>query len=246
MNELSLFTGIGGGLLGTKLLGWRSIGYVEIDEYCQRVLEQRIKDGILDDAPIFGDIREFNRTYAKEFKGVCEIITAGFPCQPFSVAGKRKGSEDERNMWPATIECIRLVRPGYCLLENVPGLLTSGYFGTILGDLVESGYNIKRRCLSGMELGAKTERGRLFIVGRHRSLDVERLHIQKRAHPESKLWCRDSPDSLPNVKTSWLMDNGYGSRIHDDVSEIMEPIKAIGNAQIPIVVKTVWELLNED
>jgi len=87
MNELSLFTGAGGGLLGTKLLGWNPIGYVEWDDYCQRVIAQRIKDGFLPDAPIFGDIKTFiDSGCAELYRGVTDVISAGFPCQPFSVA----------------------------------------------------------------------------------------------------------------------------------------------------------------
>ena len=92
MNELSLFSGAGGGLLGTMLLGFRPIGYVEWDDYCQRVLAARIRDGFLSDAPIFGDIKTFiSDGYAASYTGLVDVITAGFPCQPFSVAGKRKG-----------------------------------------------------------------------------------------------------------------------------------------------------------
>ena len=165
MRELSLFTGAGGGLLGTKLLGWTTIGYVEWDGYCQRVLEQRIKDGILDDAPIFGDIREFNQTYAREYQGMVDVITAGFPCQPFSVAGKRQGEMDERNMWPDTVATIRTVRPRFVYLENVPGLLNSRYFPRILADLHEGGYGVRWKVVSAGEVGAAHRRERLWIAG---------------------------------------------------------------------------------
>lgn len=128
MRELSLFSGAGGGLLASKyLLGWRTIGYVEFDDYCQRVLAQRIRDGLLDEAPIFGDIRSFIREgYAGAYQGMVDVVSAGFPCQPFSVAGKRKGRDDDRNMWPATFATIRIIRPRYVFLENVPGLLSAG------------------------------------------------------------------------------------------------------------------------
>jgi DNA (cytosine-5)-methyltransferase 1 len=165
--ELSLFSGIGGGLLGSKLLGWRTIGYVEWDKYCQQVLEARIRDGYLDEAPIFGDIREFNEGgYAEAYAGHVDVISAGFPCQPFSVAGKQGGTADPRNKWPDTIRTIRLVRPRYVFLENVPGLLSgnTGYFGQILGDLSESGYTVRWDCIPASFVGAPHKRNRLWIV----------------------------------------------------------------------------------
>jgi len=170
MNELGelhrprvmhLFAGAGGGILGDLLLGHQCICAVEIDNYCQQVLGQRQKDGMLPWFPIFDDIKEFD---GKPWRGVTDIIAGGFPCQPFSVAGKQAGESDERNMWPDTIRVIREVRPRYCFLENVPNILVHGYFGTILGDMAESGYNIRWRCLSAAECGAPHKRTRLWIV----------------------------------------------------------------------------------
>lgn len=165
MRELSLFTGAGGGLLGTHLLGWTPIGYVEYDDYCQRVIRQRIDDGILNNAPIFGDIRTFiSDGYAASYQGLVDVITAGFPCQPFSAAGKQLGADDPRNMWPATIECIRQVRPRYAFLENVPALLSSGYFGTALGDLAAAGYDTRWCVLGGADVGNIADGKRLWVV----------------------------------------------------------------------------------
>jgi DNA (cytosine-5)-methyltransferase 1 len=170
MNELSLFSGAGGGLLGTHLLGWKHIGYVEFNDYCQRVIAARIKDGILPVAPIFGDVRAFiSEGYAASYTGLVDVISGGFPCQPFSVAGKRAGADDERNMWPATRDCVRIIRPRYCFFENVPGLLNSGYFGTIIRDLAESGYCVRWRILSAAEMGAPHKRDRLWIVANSNS-----------------------------------------------------------------------------
>ena len=175
MNELSLFSGAGGGLLASKLLGWKTVGYVEYEDYCQRVIRARINDGYLDEAPIFGDIRTFiSDGYADAYQGVVDVVSAGFPCQPFSTAGQRKGEDDERNMWPATIEIIRRIKPTYCLLENVRGLLSASvddesgrsifYFGTILRDLAESGFDARWRILSAAETGAPHKRDRLWIA----------------------------------------------------------------------------------
>ena len=92
MNYLSLFSGACGGDLGCQhLLGWNCKGYVEYEEYCQKVIRQRQKDGLLDAAPIFGDIRKFiSEGYAESYKGMVDVVSGGWPCQPHSVAGKRE------------------------------------------------------------------------------------------------------------------------------------------------------------
>jgi DNA (cytosine-5)-methyltransferase 1 len=167
MKELSLFSGAGGGVLGTKLLGWEAIGYVEYNEYCQQVIAQRIEDGCLDNAPIFSDVNAFiSEGYADAYKGMVGVISAGFPCQPFSVAGKKAAKDDPRNCWPQTLDIIRRVRPRYCLLENVGGLLSRKhrYFETILKDLAESGYDAWWKVISAAEVGAPHKRDRLWIV----------------------------------------------------------------------------------
>lgn len=163
MNELCLFAGIGGGSLGTKLLGFETVCYVEKDSYCIDVLTTRIREGYLCDAPIWDDIKTFN---GKPWRGLVDIITAGFPCQPFSVAGKQKAEGDDRNMWPDTIRVIREVRPGFCLLENVPGLLSEshGYFGQILRELSASGYNARWCVVSAADVGAPHLRKRLWVL----------------------------------------------------------------------------------
>jgi DNA (cytosine-5)-methyltransferase 1 len=93
VNELALFAGAGGGLLATThLLKWRTVCYVEWDDYCISVLKQRIADGYLHDAPIWDDVRTFD---GRPWAGCVDIVTAGFPCQPFSAAGKQQGEDDE-------------------------------------------------------------------------------------------------------------------------------------------------------
>lgn len=162
--------------MGSKLLGWTTIGYVEINDYCQRVIAQRIKDGCLDEAPIFGDIWSFiSEGFARSYQGMVDVVTAGFPCQPFSVAGNSEGEFDPRNMWPETIECIRQVRPRFALLENVPGLLAHGYFGTILGDLHKSGFNAEWDVISASSLGAQHLRERLWILAYSNTDEIRRL-----------------------------------------------------------------------
>jgi len=165
MRELSLFTGAGGGVYASRLLGHRVVGYVELDDYCQRVIAQRIEDGVFDRAPIFGDIRAFVREgYASAYRGVAEVVSGGFPCQPHSVAGRGLGADDPRDQWPATRDVIGEVRPRYCFLENVPGLVASGYLGRVLGDLAALGYDAEWCVLGAHHVGAPHKRDRLWIL----------------------------------------------------------------------------------
>ncbi|MGB2418763.1 MAG: DNA cytosine methyltransferase [Luminiphilus sp.] len=213
MNELSLFTGAGGGVLGTKLLGWKSVGYVEWDKYCQQVLAQRIEDGFLNEAPIFGDIDHFIESGAsKKYAGFVDVVTAGFPCQPFSVAGKKRGQDDERNKWPQTIQCLRDVRPRYALLENVPGLLNSGYFGEILTSLAESGFDARWCVLGADDVGAPHRRKRLWIKAT--SQDPERSGRLHREHEEGRVQVREQRES----------GSRGGERVSGDSPEVADSI----------------------
>jgi DNA (cytosine-5)-methyltransferase 1 len=198
MDYLSLFSGAMGGDLGMQhLLGWRCLGYVEIDEYCQKLIRQRQEDGFIDRAPIFGDIREFiSEGFAESYQGLVDCITGGFPCQPFSVAGKQLGEQDERNMWPATIDCIRIIRPRFAYLENVPGLLASGYFGTITADLVESGYGIRWRILSAAEVGAPHKRDRLWIMAYNNKI---RCYCRRDETRQKTRWKLDISHQKPSI-----------------------------------------------
>jgi DNA (cytosine-5)-methyltransferase 1 len=289
MRELSLFTGGGGGVYGTKLLGWTTVGYVEWDEYCQQVIAARIRDGIFDYAPIFTDIRLFATEWASKYRGLVDVITAGFPCQPFSTAGKQKGKEDERNMWPSTLDVIRVVQPQWCLLENVPGLLGKHrYFETILKDLSEAGYDAKWTCLSAAEVGAPHKRERLWIMAHSQSFRCKKgretgnlleangrsdgslcsisscssvksknladseshrssLLLQSTsgaAECERQARCNASGDSSGNYRGWWTTEPSVG-RVANGVANGRDRLKALGNGQVPTVVKTAWEILNE-
>ena len=165
MNELSLFTGYAGFSLGLKLAGLktRTVGYCDNEKYIQQLLQKRIEDELLDDAPIFSDIR----TDWSPYRGLVDIITAGFPCQPHSHAGKRKGSEDSRNLWPDTLRCISEVEPSYAILENVPGILSNGYASIVTGQLSEIGYSSQWHIVSAADAGAPHLRKRWWCFAWH-------------------------------------------------------------------------------
>ena len=171
MNELSLFSGYGGFSLGLRLAGLqtRTVAYVEWDKYPQEIIKARIKDGYLDDAPIFADISSFR---GEQFRGMVDIITAGFPCQPHSVAGLQRGANDDRNKWPDTLRVIREVGPRIVVLENVPGLAsaskkrgTPAYGGTVVGELASLGYSVHWQTLGAGDVGAPHRRKRWWCIG---------------------------------------------------------------------------------
>jgi DNA (cytosine-5)-methyltransferase 1 len=114
LNELALFAGAGGGLLASRLLGWQTVCAVELEPYCREVVLRRQRDGLLDLFPIWDDVRTFD---GRPWRGVVDIVSAGFPCQPFSVAGQRHGKNDERNLWPDTARLLGEVGCRYTILE---------------------------------------------------------------------------------------------------------------------------------
>jgi len=154
----SLFAGIGGLDLGLERAGMQVKWQVENDPYCIRVLEKHWPS-----VKRYGDVREI------DWKAVepVDLICGGFPCQPVSVAGSRKGDKDERWLWPEFLRAIREVRPKYTLVENVPGLLSidDGRLARrIKGDLAEQGYDSEQGCVSAQDVGAPHLRKRIFIV----------------------------------------------------------------------------------
>ena len=163
MNELALFAGAGGGILGSVLLGHRVVCAVEINPYCREVLMTRQEDGTLPAFPIWDDVRTFD---GKPWRGIVDVVSAGFPCQPFSIAGRKRGADDNRNLWPDTIRIICEVGPRFALLENVPHLLAHDYFGEILGSLAEAGYDAEWGVIGATDVGAPHQRDRLFIFAR--------------------------------------------------------------------------------
>ena len=171
---ISLFSGIGGLDLGVRdVLPARTICYVEREIKAASVLAERASEGLLDEAPIYSDVKTFP---TELFAGKVDIdfLLSGFPCQPFSVAGKQEGSDDERNLWPDTIRIIRELRPRYVFLENVPGLVAHEYFGTILGELAEAGYDAEWGCFKASDIGASHRRERLFILAHATGINSER------------------------------------------------------------------------
>ena len=161
MNELALFAGAGGGILGGLLHGWRTVAAVEIEDYPRRVLLQRQADGILPRFPIWDDVRTFD---GKPWRGKVDVISGGFPCQDISSAGKGAGIDGARSgLWSEMARIIREVRPRFVFVENSPMLTVRG-LGVVLGDLAALGYDARWGVLGARDVGAPHKRDRMWVL----------------------------------------------------------------------------------
>jgi len=163
MNELALFAGAGGGILGGILLGWRTVCAVEADAYARRVLLARQRDGLLPPFPIWDDVRTFD---GHLWRGVVDVVSGGFPCQDISSAGKGAGIDGEASgLWLEMARIICEVRPRFVFVENSPMLTTRG-LGRVLGDLASMGFDARWGVLGAADTGAPHKRDRIWIAAK--------------------------------------------------------------------------------
>jgi len=161
LRELALFAGAGGGILGGKLLGWRTVCAVEWDGYARDVLVARQNDGCLDPFPVWDDVQTFD---GHPWRGRVDVISGGFPCQDISSAGKGAGIDGERSgMWSHMARIVSEVRPRFVFVENSPLLVGRG-LARVLGDLAQMGYDAKWGVLGAHHVGAPHKRDRIWIV----------------------------------------------------------------------------------
>jgi len=168
--HLDLFSGIGGFALAAQWTGWTTIGFSEIDPYACKVLEKQFP-GI----PNYGDVRTIPAVQ-------CDLITGGFPCQPFSCAGKRRGEADDRYLWPAMLDVIGRCKPTWVLGENVPGIIGME-LDRVLADLEGVGFRSAPIIIPACASGADHKRKRVWIIAhanRERKLQSQRTITKER------------------------------------------------------------------
>lgn len=245
MNELALFAGAGGGILGGKLLGWRTVCAVEWEPYPASVLCARQNDGLLPPFPIWDDVQTFD---GKPWRGIVDVVSGGFPCTDISAARKNAEGIDGKasGMWKHMARVICEVQPRYVFVENSP-MLTNRGLDRVLGDLASMGFDAQWGVLGAKALGAKHRRDRIWIVGH--SNDQSRFQAGAKARPIRgqwhawndigwKYWERTpAPD--------WSISEAVSDGILDGMAARVDRLKAIGNGQVPVVVATAWKILSE-
>jgi len=251
----SCFSGIGGLELGLEWTGgFETKWQIENDPYASAVLKKHWPN-----VKRYGDIK---RVHPDWCRGV-DLICGGYPCQPFSLAGKRKGEKDSRHLWPYMYRIIRHVRPKYVLLENVPGHLSMG-FGSVLGDLATCGYDAEWGVFSAAGVGAPHLRRRLFIIAHSTSPNGRFSEVkpsqckatsdlgndgQKKPMANAKLW---PASSYPKTKRTrmessrcsgqWKFEPDVG-RVAHGVPRRMDRIRCLGNAVVPQVAQRIGEMI---
>lgn len=245
---LSLCSGIGGLDLGLRLVipGYSTVCYVEIETFCQDILLARMADGILERAPIWSDLKSFD---ARPWNGLVDVVHGGYPCQPFSVAGKRAGAADPRHIWPDVARIVGECEPEWCFFENVAGHLTLG-FDRVVCDLEYRGYEVAAGLFTAAEVGAPHKRQRLFILA-HADC-ARRANGERVSRPETpgrRIAAADF-DSQPSQRPTesrkecvpWPTEPGVGRVVHG-VPRQMDRLKALGNAVVPGVAALAWRTL---
>lgn len=181
MNGLALCAGVGGLELSLSLIipTYRTVCYVEREAFAAATLVARMDEGWLDPAPVWDDVESFD---GRRWRGYVDIVSAGFPCQPWSAAGLGLGVEDERWIWPIIAERLREIRPGLVWLENVPALVARGGLGHVLGPLAEIGLDAQWDVFRAADVRASHRRERLFILAYN---DRGRLALERSAHHDN-------------------------------------------------------------
>jgi DNA (cytosine-5)-methyltransferase 1 len=263
MNELALFAGAGGGILGGKLLGWRTVCAVEWEPYPASVLLARQNDGILPPFPIWDDVQTFD---GKPWQGVVDVVSGGFPCQDISAAGKGGGIDGERSgMWKEMARIIGEVRPQYAFIENSPMLTTRG-LERVLADLAGLGYDAEWGIISAADVGAKHLRKRIWIAAgqcellSHSYNRVERREQQSESYGQAKcnladinnrhgrskrrgVWSQESSQRKWNLHP--IFNQPEPIRVVDGLAARVDRLKAVGNGQVPQVAALAWRVLSE-
>lgn len=272
MNHASLFTGIGGFDLAAEWMGWNNVFQVEIDPFCNKVLEKNFPN-----AKRYGDIKQFD---GKPYRGTIDVLSGGFPCQPYSGAGKRMGTEDDRHLWPEMLRIIDEIQPTDIVGENVYGLVNWNeglVFEQIQTDLENQGYEVASVILPACSANAWHRRDRIWFVahfngnGRQNEIirETERCEGKARSTPDSLLTNLDSigrkgrdeamqaPQknrydkaySTPGeLRRNWERDDLPSPTIcgvDDGIPNQLDRIKAIGNAIVPQVAYEIFKALEQ-
>jgi len=223
MNELHLFAGCGGGILGGILLGHTCVCAVEIEAYRRSTLLQRQRDGMLPQFPIWDDVRTFDGT---PWSGTVDCVCGGFPCQDISSANTNAVgiTGPKSGLWKEYKRIVKEIKPPLVFIENSPMLRLRG-LEVVLEDLAEIGYDATWDIFSAAFSGADHIRKRMFILAYSNEAQLERLCVPFRVHSKHANTCG----------SNWWKNQSRLERVADGMANRVERLEAIGDGQVPVV-----------
>jgi DNA-cytosine methyltransferase len=238
----SLFSGIGGFDLAAEWAGWRNVFSCEIDSFCQTVLKYHFPH-----AKQYTDIRE---TDFSVWRGRIDVLSGGFPCQPFSVAGKRLGTEDKRHLWPEMLRAIRETSPRWVVGENVRGIITWSdglVFEQVCADLEAEGYEVQPYILPVASIDGLIERYRCWFIARTNSDGLPETKIQRGTTPEIEVQSEPKMPTLETVISHDFRSKSDKHGIIDGVPVGLDEcsIKGYGNSVVPQLVWRLFDTINQ-
>lgn len=245
VNELHLFAGAGGGILGSELLGFRTVCAVELEPYPASVLLARQNDGLLPPFPVWDDVRTFD---GRPWRGLVDVVSGGFPCQDISAAGKGAGIDGARSgLWREMHRIINEVRPEFAFLENSPLLVGRG-LARILGDLARIGYDAAWCVLGADAVGLPHRRARLWLLAHHACMYRQIWTVLEESGGRQT---KREFGRLPGIslcQERWEASQGdvcvsVFRRPDDGVAPEVDELKALGNGQVPAVAATAFRVL---
>lgn len=244
MNVLSLFAGIGGIELGLERAGMNTVGQVEIDPWCRRVLAKHWPT-----VPQHDDVLTAPEWWASQERPTAHVVCGGFPCQPFSDAGIKQGVNDERWMWPAMAAVIRAVRPRYVLVENVAALVRdSRAFGAVLADLHQLGFDAEWSTLRASDFGAPHNRERVYIVAYPAGVDgIARDRLDEGREGGAPFTAGGLSGLAIHQRREqarqWLAREPRVDRLADGIPHQVDRLRGAGNAVVPVVPEYLGQLI---
>ncbi len=253
MYELELFAGAGGGILGKNLLGFTTIGAVEILPFCRRVQLERQRDDCCPMYPIWDDIRTFRQDnpecadYIEWVRGIAGelVVSGGFPCQDISSCGLGRGiSGAKSGLWREMARVVGEIRPRFVFVENSPLLARRG-LEVVLADLAAMGYDARWCVLGAGHLGYPIKRDRLWLLGEHRAFygQGHEPALQQSFDHRHALWNSPELAALQAADVDRLLADGLLGRTPDGVADWLDRVEALGNGQVPAVAALAWSVL---
>jgi DNA (cytosine-5)-methyltransferase 1 len=242
MKSIELFAGIGGISLAAEWAGIETIAFCESDPFCQKILKKHWAD-----VPIFNDVRTLNRKILEESRviepgGTIDIISGGFPCQPFSICGKRKGKSDNRDLWHEMFRIIQELQPTWVIGENVANFVNMELERSLI-DLESEGYETQSFLIPASGIGALHKRERCFFLAYCESKHSPSKNERKSSEAKQMQFRGRTIKGIP--RPTWKICESPICGVDDGIPNRLDRHRSLGNAVVPQQIYPIFKAIME-